>query len=218
MTLKVSNLSGFAKQSNVPTRPFADNFDDNSIDATKWTSEPSTDIIPAETSSEMRFPADASFSGSLNIAFLNSVPSFDFTGKKVEVDLPSPSTNLGVSGASPGGGTGIRIQDNNNANNYAEIFVDNDSNTYRRSNNGSNSESSSATGHSTNTKWRITHNLDNTWTFATFDGGSWTDRFTSVAANWNPTSVKIRLYGYIYNANQVNVTSRFDNVTSDALY
>lgn len=207
----------FASFKAVTGTAFTDNFDDNSIDAAKWTASNSTDITVSETSGELRMAADASYSGSLNIAFLTSVPSFDFTGKKVEVDLPSPSTNLGVSGASPAGGTGIRVQDNGNADNYAELFVDSDSNTYRRSNNGSNSQTSSATGHSTNTKWRITHNLDNTWTFATFDG-SWTDRFTSVAADWNPTSVKIRLYGYIYGSNQQSVTSRFDNLVSDATY
>jgi prepilin-type N-terminal cleavage/methylation domain-containing protein len=218
-----SNLIRFEKGTNLGlaafgTQAFADNFNDNSIDSAKWTTSNSADVSITETSNEMRFAADSSFSGSLNVAYLTSVPVFNFTGKRVDVDVPSPSTNLGNSGGSPSGGSILNIADTNNSNNSIAIYSDQSSMGYRRSNNGSYSILTTGLGIS-DTKWRIEHvSADNTWKFSTWNGSSWVLRFTSVAANWNPTSVTIGLIGYIYGPNQVNVTTRFDNIDSDATY
>ncbi len=196
---------------------FFDIFFDASINSAKWLPANSTDITISQGSGELKYTVDATYSGSSNTATLTSVPTFNFTNKTVDVDLPSPSTNIGVFGVAPSGGTYLMIYDTNNSANNATIIVDQDALICRRSNNGSNSQDT--TGNIAHTKWRINHNSsDNTWRFYTWNGSSWTLQFTSAAANWNPTSTKIQIGAYIYGTNQVNVVSRLDNLTSTAIW
>lgn len=189
-----------------------DNFDDNSIDTAKWTATGSADIAIAEISTELRISADAIYSGSANQGDLTSVSSFNLTGKTIQVDVPSPSTNLGT-GASAAGGSQFLVQDTGNANNQVYTLTDSANIFFRRSNNGTLSGTNNTTGVTSHTKWRMVHNPnDNTWLFYTWTGSAWSLRFTSAAANWNPTSCKIALIGYIYGANQTNIATRFDNL------
>ena len=203
------------------TNYFQDLFNDNLIDsANKWTIVNSADLTLTEQSStHLRITADASYSGSANGASVTSIPAFDFTGRQAKLSLLNPGSMLGTFGASPSGGTQFVISDTNDPDNYALIVVDQDTIFYRRSNNGTTSESSET--HSSHVIWIIEHVAsNNTWRFYTALDATSTPvlQFTSAAANWNPTSVKIGLGGYIYGTNMQSQTTQFDSIVTDAPY
>ncbi len=210
--LRVAQLSGFAGR-----RKFVDNFDDNSISALLWTKVNSTDVTITESSGQINFASDASFSGSTNSATLTSVPSFDFTGKTLEIDLVSGSGGLGQSNLQSAGSQ-VLVFDNADSTNVAGIFVDQNGMGYFRNNHGTGSSSSET--YSTNFQgYRIQHiSADNTWKLWVKVSGVWTLKFTTAAANWNPTNVKIQLVAYIYGSTGQSKTTTFDNVSSNALY
>lgn len=198
---------------------FTDDFNDNVNDPTKWSITNSADITVTETSGEKRFSADASYSGSVNVAYCSSVPVFNFTGKSVQVELPSIGAMLGntipIAGS---GGSFFQIVDTGNSNNWAMMGFDSGTFYNWLSNNGTNSMQTSGAGNG-DTKWKITHDsVNNKWQFLTWNGSSFTLRFTSAVATWNPTSVRVQMYCYIYGTNMQSVTSRFDNLISDATY
>jgi hypothetical protein len=203
---------------------FQDNFDDNSLDPLKWTAVNGLDISLSESSGEIRIAVDGIYNGTgtNDISYIQSVPVLDFRGKFAQVDLPSPSTNLGVVGTvgpfPSSGGTELWIRDSNNTGNHVQITVDQHVIYFRLFSGGSmQDEATTATGYNSHTKWKLEHNnSNNTWDFYTFDGSDWIHQHTSPAASWLPSQSHVLLIGYLYSANQINVTTRFDNLLTNA--
>ena len=218
--LRVNQLTGFGVRRRVV--PFTDDFNDNSISTAKWTPTNSTDITISETSQQLHFVSDASYSGSGNGASLVSVPIFNHTGQSTYVHFVSNTVDggpgLGV-GTNGSGGSSFMIRDTANGGNSARIVVDGNSIIFRRSNAGVHSQSV-ITFTSDYRWWKIEHvSADNTWKFYTsFTGASWTLRCTSAAANWNPTAVVIDLGAYIYGPNSVGRSTDFDTLVSTATW
>jgi hypothetical protein len=195
------------------TTPFADNFDDNSIDPALWEIAPYTNgasqtgVTVSETSQHLEISPPASTSGTHYNSLL-SVPSMDFRGKTLEVDIVQYLNNTTESAiqiedaADPGG-------------KYVYTYFSFGAVYWQTE------PTNSFTNDTLNksiTKWRIKHNDPaNTWEFSSYLSGVWTVQFTSAAESWTPSAVKFRLWAGTF---QSTTPGQFilDNVSSDALY
>lgn len=180
---------------------FFDDFNDNSIDPSKWSVIHPGTSTASETSNRLELHAAS------GEASLTTVNAFNLQGKKVELDVVSFQ---GIGTVSEG--SFVQIFDPATPTNHATFYLDQDTFVWRRSNGGSNSQGVAA--YYAITKLRIENDLaTNVWKFWVY-AGSWSLVFTSAAATWSASSVKIRIGVYEYHGTSSAQIFIVDNITT----
>lgn len=205
-----SAISHINNQTLVPPI-FEDDFNDNSINVAKWLAANSADVTVSEQSAAIRFAMDASYSGSANMATLTSVPTFNATGKNVEIAAPS-YINIG------GNTWGFRLI-NTLTNGYVSFHIGTTNYVAELVNTSGTAVSNGITHNATYTRWRIRHSTTgNPWRFDTYTSGAWTERtslsFTS-GNPWSPTAVKVVLFLRVANTGLQSQNVTIADITSD---
>jgi len=174
-----------ADASALPAVPvFSDNFNDNSLDATKWTVvDAGSSAAVSEQSQQLRItllPNTAAYNG----VYSNS--TFDMRGKTVQVEVPQA--------VSQGGWSQNYLQVMLDSQNYYLINVGSGSFVFRSMVNGVNNETVIGYDPTALPYWRIRHEQTaNTVSFETSTNGvNWTTRKTVTAA-FSLTAVRFYL-------------------------
>jgi RHS repeat-associated protein len=167
----------------VPT--FSDDFNDNSLDATKWSVvDPNSPVVVSEQSQQLCItlpPNTAAYNG------VSSNSTYDLTGRSVQVEVAQP--------VSQGGWSENFIEVALDGNNYFLISVGSGSLVLRSMVGGVNNQSVLTFDGTAHHYWRIRHEQSgNTINFETSpDGTAWTARKTA-AVGFALTSLRFYLY------------------------